>query len=150
FVQGGPNFRPVGLAVAPDGSLYVSDWVRSDYNLHGQGAIWHLRWPGVGKPDRPADPRKALLSAHRPLRESAARQLAGNATGRAVRREHLRDPDVRVRAACLAALADAGGHKSDLGAAAAKDPSTPLRALAVRALAARGEDAGHFLAPGEP
>ncbi|HEX5268880.1 MAG TPA: PVC-type heme-binding CxxCH protein, partial [Gemmataceae bacterium] len=27
FVQGGSNFRPVGLAVAPDGSLFVSDWV---------------------------------------------------------------------------------------------------------------------------
>jgi hypothetical protein len=33
FVQGGKDFRPVGLAVAPDGSIYVSDWVLSDYNL---------------------------------------------------------------------------------------------------------------------
>src|SRR5690242_21186153 len=39
FVQGGENFRPVGIAVAPDGSLFVSDWVRKDYQLHGQGAI---------------------------------------------------------------------------------------------------------------
>lgn len=43
FVQGGTEFRPVGLAVAPDGSLFISDWVRRDYQLHGQGAVWHLR-----------------------------------------------------------------------------------------------------------
>src|SRR5262249_8397442 len=39
FVQGGQDFRPVGLAVAPDGSLFVSDWVLKDYTLHGHGAI---------------------------------------------------------------------------------------------------------------
>src|SRR5262249_34578359 len=43
FIQGGKDFRPVGIALAPDGSLYVSDWVLSDYNLHGRGAIWHVR-----------------------------------------------------------------------------------------------------------
>ncbi len=69
FVQGGENFRPVGMAVAPDGSLFVSDWVRSDYNLHGKGAIWHIRARETGKHDRPTDPRRALFSAHRPLRE---------------------------------------------------------------------------------
>jgi putative membrane-bound dehydrogenase-like protein len=43
FVQGGKDFRPVGLAVAPDGSLFFSDWILRDYNLHQRGAIWHLR-----------------------------------------------------------------------------------------------------------
>ena len=37
-----------GIAVAPDGSLFVSDWVRSDYKLHGKGAIWHIRPRRVG------------------------------------------------------------------------------------------------------
>ena len=57
FVQGGKNFRPVGLAVAPDGSLFVSDWVLSDYTLHGKGAIWHIRpkqAPQVETTDRSA------------------------------------------------------------------------------------------------
>ena len=27
FIQGGKDFRPVGLATAPDGSLFFSDWV---------------------------------------------------------------------------------------------------------------------------
>src|SRR5262249_28359602 len=70
FVQGGKDFRPVGIAVAPDGSLFVSDWVRSDYTLHGKGAVWHVRWRDAPKPDRPTDARRALFSAHRPLREA--------------------------------------------------------------------------------
>ncbi len=43
FIQGGNDFRPVGLATAPDGSLMISDWVRRDYNLHGQGGLWRIR-----------------------------------------------------------------------------------------------------------
>ena len=45
-----------------------SDWVLSDYTLHGKGAVWHIRPKEAHKPDRPADPRKGLFSAHRPLR----------------------------------------------------------------------------------
>jgi len=32
------GFPPRRHAVAPDGSLFVSDWVKRDYNLHGKGA----------------------------------------------------------------------------------------------------------------
>ncbi len=42
-VAGGEDFRPVGIAIAPDGSLYISDWVDKSYTLHGQGRIWRLR-----------------------------------------------------------------------------------------------------------
>ena len=42
-VVGGDDFRPVGIATAPDGSLYMSDWVSKDYTLHGKGRIWRLR-----------------------------------------------------------------------------------------------------------
>ncbi len=145
FVQGGKDFRPVGLAVAPDGSLFVSDWVLSNYNLHHRGAIWHVRRKKPIKPDRPTDPRRALASAHRPLREKAARTLAGTAGGRDELRRRLTDADVRVRAASLTALIDAGDRRTDLASMAEKDPSTALRALAVRALAARGDDSRRFL-----
>jgi putative membrane-bound dehydrogenase-like protein len=141
FVQGGRDFRPVGVAVAPDGTLFVSDWVLSDYNLHGRGAVWHIRRKHPGKPARPHDPRRALFSAHRPLREAAARRLAADAAGRALLCEHLADKDVRVRAASLTALIDAGDRQIDLRAIAGKDPRTELRALAVRALVARGDNA---------
>lgn len=42
IVQGTENFRPVGLALAPDGSVYFSDWVLRDYKLHRKGRVWRL------------------------------------------------------------------------------------------------------------
>ncbi len=150
FVQGGADFRPVGLAVAPDGSLFVSDWVKADYNLHGHGAIWHVRWRDASKPDRPRDPRRALSSAHRPLREAAAGRLAAAEEGRDFLRKQLSSGDVRTRATSLTALVDAADRKLDLNVIAAKDSVTAIRAMAVRALVDRGEDARRFLDPKQP
>jgi putative membrane-bound dehydrogenase-like protein len=42
IVQGDHEFRPTGMAVAPDGSLYFGDWVKRDYPVHGKGRIWRL------------------------------------------------------------------------------------------------------------
>lgn len=42
IITGNENFRPVGLAIAPDGSLFFSDWVSRDYKLHGKGRIWRV------------------------------------------------------------------------------------------------------------
>ena len=150
FVQGGEDFRPTGMAVAPDGSLYVGDWVRRDYNLHGQGKIWHIRPRNGTKPPRPKEPRQALASLHRPLREEAARRLAADETGRAYLREQLANQDVRVRAASLTALIDAEDRKLDLATFAESEKQSPLRALAVRALSQRGEDAAKFDDPKYP
>ena len=41
-VIGGDNFRPVGMAEGPDGSIYFSDWVDRSYPLHGKGRVWRL------------------------------------------------------------------------------------------------------------
>jgi putative membrane-bound dehydrogenase-like protein len=150
FIQGGKDFRPVGLAVAPDGSLFVSDWVLSNYTLHGKGAIWHVRWPGAGKRERPQDPRRALFSAHRPLREAAARKLAGDDEGLAVLRTQLGHRDVRIRTASLTALVDARDPKLDLAALAEKDSVNEVRAMAVRGLAGQGKDTRRFLDGGIP
>lgn len=40
--QGGAEFRPVAFAIAPDGSLYVTDWVKRNYELHGFGRVWRI------------------------------------------------------------------------------------------------------------
>jgi hypothetical protein len=45
IVQGDTNFRPTGMAVAPDGSIYFGDWVLRDYPVHGRGRIWRLALP---------------------------------------------------------------------------------------------------------
>ena len=80
IVQGDENFRPVGIALAPDGSLYISDWVLKSYDVHGKGRIWRLSAADPVAAPRPTDPAVAIHAAHRPLREAAARQLAADAT----------------------------------------------------------------------
>jgi putative membrane-bound dehydrogenase-like protein len=147
FVQGGKDFRPVGIATAPDGSLFVSDWVKSDYTLHGKGAVWQVRSKKPTRRDRFMNPQKALFSGDRSWREDAGRHLA--ASDRDFLRTHLGNEDVRVRAAVLTALIDAGETKLDLDAVAEKDV-IPLRALAVRALAERGADVRRCLEAGRP
>ena len=37
LITGGENFRPVGIATAPDGSLYISDWVDKSYPCTARG-----------------------------------------------------------------------------------------------------------------
>ena len=51
LITGGENFRPVGIAVAPDGSLFCTDWVLKEYKVHGQGRIWRIA--PVSAPARP-------------------------------------------------------------------------------------------------
>ena len=64
-VQGGDDFRPVGIAIAPDGSLYLSDWVDKSYDLHGKGRVWRLRRAESARGGRP--PERIARSCRRPL-----------------------------------------------------------------------------------
>ncbi|MBN9520206.1 c-type cytochrome [bacterium] len=146
FVQGGPAFHPSGLATAPDGSLFVSDWGSKEYTLHGKGAVWHVRWKDAKPAPRPADPKLALASPHRPARDAAARTLARDEAGRAYLRGRLSDPDVRTRAAALDALLAANDARADLTVVARADVEPAVRAMAVRGLVARGADVAEFAA----
>ncbi len=56
IVQGDADFRPAGMAVAPDGSLYVGDWVLRDYPVHGKGRIWRITLPAETDADADAFP----------------------------------------------------------------------------------------------
>ncbi len=42
-IKGGENFRPVGIALAPDGSVVLTDWMDKSYNVHLKGRIWRIR-----------------------------------------------------------------------------------------------------------
>jgi putative membrane-bound dehydrogenase-like protein len=42
IIVGGENFRPVGVALAPDGTVYFTDWVSKEYHVHGKGRIWQI------------------------------------------------------------------------------------------------------------
>jgi len=42
LAQGDEWFRPVGIAAAPNGDVYFTDWVDRDYSVHQKGRIWRL------------------------------------------------------------------------------------------------------------
>lgn len=67
--QGDANFRPVGMAVAKDGSIYVTDWVDRNYSVHSKGRLWRLsqkdatKSQGLHIPDRSPEELKATKLA---------------------------------------------------------------------------------------
>lgn len=149
IISGGEKFRPVGIALAPDGSLFVSDWVDRSYAVHGKGRVWHIRARDATPPFRSKDPRLAVLSRHRPLRQWAARKLARSAEvpadQAAANVDFLADvavgsADAGVRADAVIALANAGRRKEIARRVAASDPSPDLRALAVRLMPDRADE----------
>jgi putative heme-binding domain-containing protein len=76
-IVGGENFRPVGIALAPDGSFYISDWVLADYNLHGKGRVWRVRASEESpKPFSSSADWVAINSPRQVERRLAARRLA--------------------------------------------------------------------------
>lgn len=66
IIRGGENFRPVGLATAPNGDLYCTDWVDRSYQLHGKGRIWRI--------SRKKSALKKVIDP-RDLRKKSAKQL---------------------------------------------------------------------------
>ncbi len=137
IVKGDENFRPVGIAVAPDGSVFISDWVLKDYEIHRHGRLWRLSAVKPEPAERPSDPVQAIHAAHRPLRERAARVLAaGGASGLAELARLAREDDSpRVRAVAVEALSSAS-KADEVRNAAQQDADAGVRALAVRRLPA--------------
>ncbi len=121
LISGSENFRPVGLAFAPDGSLYCTDWVLRDYNLHGKGRVWRISQ--VAPPATPpqsltditpttptAELEADLIAPGIAVRRRAAQSLAATSAGRTALRRVLYDRtrSQRARVESLWALASAG------------------------------------------
>ncbi len=143
-VQGGKDFRPVGLAIAPDGSLLMSDWVRRDYDLHGQGAIWQVRAKNSVPRRRSDDLTESLVSHHRTVREAAANKLALTPDGLEILKETLSHKDDHVRATSLQAIFTKSLKNLPLAKIADKETSNLIKAMAVRQLVTRGDDVEMF------
>jgi putative membrane-bound dehydrogenase-like protein len=101
-VRGGEMFRPVGVATAPDGSLYFSDWVDRDYHVHQKGRIWRLRAkepPGDAPPPslsaEPSLEEVLAIFSHpvRSVREKAAEALAAKPRAAELAAAALRQED---------------------------------------------------------
>ncbi|MCA1685232.1 MAG: PQQ-dependent sugar dehydrogenase, partial [Planctomycetia bacterium] len=157
-VTGGEDFRPVGIAVAPDGSIYLSDWVDKSYNVHGKGRVWHLRAKNPPARVAPKHDLDDLAHPDRPTREAAARALrpppvvAEVPLFREVWRAASRISDPRARAAAIDAVLGRNfisiypnyDPMMEWNLLFRLDPSDDVRALAVR----RFSDRGNHLSPG--
>jgi hypothetical protein len=96
LAQGDEWFRPVGIAAAPDGSIYITDWVDRDYSVHGKGRIWRLTVnPSVLAAQESLEPRQPKPIAKNPARE---RMLNPKVP------DDLADPDPFIRSAAVHAL----------------------------------------------
>jgi putative membrane-bound dehydrogenase-like protein len=130
LIVGGENFRPVGIACAPDGSLYFTDWVKRDYNLHSHGRIWRIS-----------------AVEHRPARAVVAARFSGGLTVRGLL-PYLTSTrlDIRREAARRMATTPAG-HTELLGILADRGQTERARVEALWALATRaGKESGIDLA----
>lgn len=97
-VQGDENFRPVDIAVAPDGSLFFTDWVDRSYPVHGKGRIWKLSLKS-GAPQAPPFPP---LSEAEKLAAKLERQRQPD------RFDHFSDPDPFIRNAAIEGFSKSG------------------------------------------
>jgi putative membrane-bound dehydrogenase-like protein len=89
-VRGGEDFRPVGIAIGPEGALYVSDWVDKSYPVHGKGRIWRIR-------SKEPVTRPLLASAVKHLPVEELRSLLGH-------------PRREIRTAAASALTSSGSE----------------------------------------
>jgi putative membrane-bound dehydrogenase-like protein len=107
FIVGGEEFRPVGIALAPDGSLFCTDWVKRDYQVHGHGRIWKIHRKGPIPESDVGELLGGLKSPWTPVRRLEARALSKSQEGRATLKTLVMDQKspVRQRLEALWALA---------------------------------------------
>jgi putative membrane-bound dehydrogenase-like protein len=138
LLAGGEMFRPVGIAVAPDGSLYFSDWVDQEYHVHGKGRIWRLRSKKTGTVNPAGEPpagenvesgaqaNPTLRARYRALVASPSSRGGSDSAPGA-----RRDPDPDVRSAAVRLLGEQGGLPADLFNVLLGDPSPRVRLEAI-------------------
>jgi putative membrane-bound dehydrogenase-like protein len=124
-VVGGDDFRPVGIGLAPDGSLYFSDWVDKSYELHGKGRIWRLRGRAPAQAKRSPVPTGHLARS----RQAASKLMSPGPMSDSARALHDPSPDVRALAFRVLPA-----NQIDLASVAEKDVSPLVRAEALRRL----------------
>lgn len=155
IVRGGDDFRPVGLAFAPDGSLFVTDWASKSYPVHGLGRIWELTFakPADGPAAPPVDEARkraehlrestnvpelvAALDEADPATAQAAQYGLSHLSGaKKIAWSSLATP--RQRIGLLNALLIRGTDLGPYMPEALKDADDPVRQMAVRCATEQG------------
>lgn len=103
FLRGGQYFRPVAVVAAPDGTVYITDWILKDYPNHGYGRIWKL----TAKPGIPVMTPAKAAATDVELPELARLErlrTANQASDYPKLRSALLEPDAFVRSAAISGL----------------------------------------------
>lgn len=132
LVSGGENFRPAGMAIAPDGSIWFSDWVDKSYELHKKGRLWRLSVKGKCgpeivdrvkqlSPDNIEALRAAMNSSDRIYREAALHTIASEKDDQPNAWQALHDtintnPDLNCRVAAMRAYFQTNWMRAPQGA----------------------------------
>jgi putative membrane-bound dehydrogenase-like protein len=126
LVRGDADFRPVGMAAAPDGSVFVTDWVDVSYNVHGQGRLWRL----APKPGLKSGGGSPLALAANASRRKMERLIKADSPADLPRlRAGLSDKDAFVRSAAISSLAKPAFRKAVEGELEDKSPAIRLGAM---------------------
>ncbi|QDT98901.1 PVC-type heme-binding CxxCH protein [Gimesia aquarii] len=130
-IAGEEHFRPAGIAVGPDGSLYVGDWADRSYPLHGKGRVWRIR--ALNPPQR--SQTESISSKDWQKRDAAARKLlAQGKKGISKLTTALKNSDSRVKAVALNALISTEKMTPEFAASVMKDKHVGLREQGVTKL----------------
>ncbi len=137
-IQGDDRFRPISLTTAPDGSLYMTDWVDKSYNIHGFGRVWRIRSRKVTTPlpSQVESLRDRLLHQDLPVRRRAAQQLARSGKDDL---QYLEDvarssKEARIRVEAILALDQVGLVSPELADQLIQDENQRVREVAVTRL----------------
>lgn len=127
LLHGGEFFRPVSIALGPDGAFYMTDWVFSSYELHGRGRLWKLEIDQAKATwiRKTTDPLNDAARLARELREGKAKFSTEQLF------EYARGGDAYLSDAALTALArDSSAWTTEsVGALSDKDRMWALVAL---------------------
>lgn len=156
LITGGEDFRPVGLAEAPDGSVFVTDWVSSSYPVHRHGRIWKLTFDApppafVATPNDAQRRAESLRDSHDLPTLLNALDDADRVIAQAAQLGLSRLPEMtkvdwstlkttRQRIGFLAALLDRGNANELLPfiEPAMKDDNDQVRQMVIRVIADQG------------
>jgi putative membrane-bound dehydrogenase-like protein len=144
LISGDLNFRPVGIGVAKDGTLYVSDWASASYELPSKGRIWKLKPRKPVTQDAPAAATQSTtsrsqltvedLAADDPFIRGRAIALMGNGRkARASLDPSRQTTDIEVASMFIAARRN--GANTRFIRARLTSPNSQVRFLALKWIA---------------
>jgi putative membrane-bound dehydrogenase-like protein len=130
-VVGGEDFRPVGIALAPDGSLFFSDWVDKAYELHGKGRIWRLKSRAVPPTKSQTQMAGKTLTNEPALRQAASLRQMADPAARAELKKALESDDPFLQQAARMGLKQSLPLVEIKGLASDPEPAHRLGALLI-------------------